>query len=383
MGEQWSLPTPALILDRERMRANIARAKARAAALGVALRPHLKTCKSVAIAKEMIDPATPMAAVSTLAETKAFFHAGIANLRYTSPFAADKVDVVAPWIKNGLHFEILVDDPDAARAMAERAEAAGVTITAIIEIDVDGVRGGVQPHAPRIDEVVSVLRERDGLHCGGVYSYAGATYDLFSRDERADRVETHRAALVATAARLDHSGLTCASIGMGSSPALADARSLDGLTEHCAGVFVFQDLAQCGIGVATLADIAVSVLATVTAQKPDAGRVFIDAGGLALSHDRSTAGQSLDQGYGLVCDVTTGQPLGDGDLIVSAVSQEHGRITKRDGSPPPFDALPVGRRVRILPNHVCMTAAAYEAYAALDDDDGSDALWPRINGWTG
>jgi D-serine deaminase-like pyridoxal phosphate-dependent protein len=50
--------------------------------------------------------------------------------------------------------------------------------------------------------------------------------------------------------------------------------------------------------------------------------------------------------------------------------------------PFPIDQLPVGSRVRVLPNHVCMTAAMYDAYRVIDgpSDEVVD-LWPRINGW--
>jgi D-serine deaminase-like pyridoxal phosphate-dependent protein len=70
-----------------------------------------------------------------------------------------------------------------------------------------------------------------------------------------------------------------------------------------------------------------------------------------------------------------------GDMIVGHVYQEHGMLTC--SGPFPFDALPVGARVRVLPNHACMTAAMYEGYRVLDPAaPGRIAdFWPRVNGW--
>ncbi len=109
---------------------------------------------------------------------------------------------------------------------------------------------------------------------------------------------------------------------------------------------------------------------------------MIDAGGLALSKDRSTAAVPHDVGYGLVVDLACGDSLPA--LQVARVSQEHGVIASPRGDLP-FDALPPGARVRVLPNHACFTAAAYEFYYVVDGGPGAGdevvAEWPRVNRW--
>ena len=101
------------------------------------------------------------------------------------------------------------------------------------------------------------------------------------------------------------------------------------MTELRAGVYMFFDLVQHGVGVCAVDDIAISVLATVVGVKPEKGWVLVDAGWMALSRDRGTASQRVDQGYGLVCD-ETGRVLED--VIVSQASQEHGILAIRSGS---------------------------------------------------
>jgi D-serine deaminase-like pyridoxal phosphate-dependent protein len=106
--------------------------------------------------------------------------------------------------------------------------------------------------------------------------------------------------------------------------------------------------------------------------------VIVDAGGIALSKDRSTARRpDFDAGYGRVADLDGAFSLGA--LIVAGVHQEHGEI--QGPEPLPFDRLGVGARVRILPNHVCMTAAAHDQYLVVDGGREVVAIWPRQNGW--
>jgi D-serine deaminase-like pyridoxal phosphate-dependent protein len=165
-------------------------------------------------------------------------------------------------------------------------------------------------------------------------------------------------------------------VSVGSTPTAHFAAKLDGVTEVRAGVFVFFDLVMAGIGVCRVEDIALSVLATVNGHRADKGWTLIDAGWMALSRDRGTAKQPIDQGYGLVCDLD-GRPIPD--LIVADAHQEHGIIVHRSGGKAP--ALPVGTRVRILPNHACATGAQHGAYHVVEGGAAVTAEWPRFGGW--
>jgi D-serine deaminase-like pyridoxal phosphate-dependent protein len=151
------------------------------------------------------------------------------------------------------------------------------------------------------------------------------------------------------------------------------------VTEVRAGVYVLGDVFQASIGSCALEDIAASVLTTVIGNHPERGQLVVDAGGLALSKDVSTRalGEDGDCGYGLVVDALTGKPI-DG-LYVHGVSQEHGILRSRGTID--HAQFPIGRRLRVLPNHSCMTAAAYDSYHVLGEDGAIEAVWPRVNGW--
>ena len=151
------------------------------------------------------------------------------------------------------------------------------------------------------------------------------------------------------------------------------------MTEVRAGVYMAGDLFQVAIGSLSLEDVATTVLATVISHNPGLNQIVIDAGGLALSKDRSTAaGPGPDMGYGLVRDVL-GRPVISG-LTVVDVHQEHGEI--RSNSRLPFERLPIGSKVRIVPNHICMTAAMYGHYLVIDGSDSIVDVWERTNGWS-
>ena len=150
------------------------------------------------------------------------------------------------------------------------------------------------------------------------------------------------------------------------------AERLDGVTELRTGVNMFGDLFQAAIGTHGPDDIALTVLASVIGRRPSANMLLVDAGGLALSKDRSTAATDADAGYGQVRDLD-GRPIG---ATVATVYQEHGVVVGEA----PIDR-PVGSRLRIAPNHACMTAAAHDRYYVVEGGDAVEAIWTRVNGW--
>ena len=184
---------------------------------------------------------------------------------------------------------------------------------------------------------------------------------------------------MAAAEALRAAGHECPVVSVGSTPTAHFGEDLTGVTEMRAGVYMFFDLVMHGVGVCTTDDIAISVLTTVIGTKPERGWILVDAGWMALSRDRGTAAQRIDQGYGLVCDLS-GKLYPD--LIVAQASQEHGILAIRSGSDATLPDLPIGTKVRILPNHACATASQHELYNVISaGSDAIEAQWPRMRGW--
>lgn len=367
-------PTPALVLDEARLAANIRRMEAHLAPFGVAFRPHVKTAKSPDVLRAVLHGTGPIT-VSTLLEARMFAEAGFDDILYAVGVVPAKLDAVRALAAAGVRMQIILDDAGVARDVAD-ALAGQSGITVLIEVDCDGHRSGVAPDADDLLVIGRTLADAGLL--GGVLTHAGDSYGCEGADAIAAHAELERSGLVRAAERLRAAGLPCPVVSMGSTPTALFARALDGITEVRAGVYIFQDLVMAGIGVCRPEEIALSVLATVIGYQKAQGRLVIDAGWMAMSRDRGTAGQRVDQGYGLVCDVD-GTIIGD--LVVTGANQEHGLVGHRDGTSLDLAAYPIGTRLRVLPNHACATAAQHPAYLLTDRSGRIAARWPRFSGW--
>jgi D-serine deaminase-like pyridoxal phosphate-dependent protein len=368
-----TLDTPALLLDAARMERNCRRMRERVHAAGVQLRPHVKTAKSVEVAQAALDaPAGPIT-VSTLREAEYFCDHGFRDILYAVGVVPGKVARIAELTRRGARVTTIVDSVEAARALVEASAKAGVRIPALIEIDSDGHRAGVAPGDATLVEVGAALG--DALH--GVMTHAGDSYNCDSVDAIRAVADREREAVVGSAAVLRARGHACPVVSVGSTPTATFARSFQGVSEVRTGVYVFHDLVMAGLGVCELDDIALSVLGSVIGHQRDKGWIITDAGWMALSRDRGTARQKVDQGYGVVCDAA-GAPIED--LVVVDANQEHGIVARRGGGAIDFSRFPIGARLRVLPNHACATAAQHGEYHVLEDGRPV-RVWERFSGW--
>jgi D-serine deaminase-like pyridoxal phosphate-dependent protein len=372
--------TPFAVVDVHKMRHNIERLAARADRLGVALRPHVKTAKSLDVAA-LLHHGTPCPiTVSTLAEAEAFADGGYTDITYAVGIDPHKLPRVVALLRRGVTLRILLDSTEQAEFVVEASRQAGLRIPAQIEIDCDGHRGGLKPDAPALVEVGRILHDAGCLD--GVLTHAGESYFAYTGEEQRLAAKNERDTACAAAERLRAAGLPVATVSVGSTPTAHAAEDLTGVTELRAGNYVFFDLVMAGIGVCRIEDIALSVVVTVIGHRPEYGWIVTDGGWMAMSRDRGTAVQAQDQGYGLVTDL-------DGtvipDLVMTAASQEHGTLTTRDGAALPD--LPVGTRLRILPNHACAAAAQHHGYHVIDSTRTTDTApeiqdtWQRVTGW--
>ena len=358
------------------MQANIRRMADRADALGVELRPHLKTCKSVEIAR-LIKPGRADITVSTLQEAEYFARAGFRDIMYAVSIVPQKMPAIAALNRDGAGVQIILDHPSAVHAVADQADALKARFDVWIEVDVDGHRAGLEPDDPLIVETGRAIQGSSLLNLAGVMTHAGESYTCRSAAELEAHAELERRRCVRAAENLRTAGIECPAVSVGSTPTALSASSLEGVSELRAGVYVFFDLFQAGLGVCSVDDIALSVLATVISHKTSHRRLIVDAGGLALSKDRGTADQAVDCGYGLVADAVSGRLIPG--LRVSSANQEHGIIELPPGFN--FQQFPLGSQLRILPNHACMTAAAHGSYFVMDGGDCVIDRWERSNGW--
>lgn len=373
------LPTPCLVLDRSKMERNLARMRDRAETLGVRLRPHCKTAKSAEVARRALNGETGPITVSTMREAQYFADNGFSDITLAVGISPSRLGQAAELRARGIDLAVTTDNAVIADQVVSVAKARGVRFAVMIEVDVGEHRGGIDARAADLLEIAGILVD-GGQELRGILAHAGHTYTCVGADAVAEIAEAERSGAVLAAERLRQAGHACPVVSVGSTPGALFARTLDGVTEMRPGVYMFMDLFQSGVGCCGLDDIAVTVMASVTNLRPDQSSAHIDAGALALSKDRSTQSQARDCGFGLLTDAF-GRPLPG--LVVEAVHQEHGRIAGAGVDPA---ILPIGSRVHVLPNHVCMTAAMYDRYAVVDGlSDGPKqqvvAFWDRVNGW--
>ncbi len=372
-----NLDTPCLLLERGKVKANAHRLRSHIESLGSKLRLHVKTAKSLEVTRLVVGDKPGPITVSTLKEAEQFAHAGYRDILYGVAFAPNKLARALALVKSGVELTIVLDSVEAARALATALKPGDPAMRVLVEIDCDGHRAGLKPGDPQIVEVARALSTSQAK-VAGVMTHAGGSYDCRSIDAIRAIAGRERDAVVQAARQLREAGFDASTVSVGSTPTATYAEDLTGVTEVRAGVFVFFDLVMAGIDVCRVEDIALTVLGTVIGHQREKGWILTDAGWMAMSRDRGTAKQPVDQGYGLVCDVS-GRPIPG--LIVSDASQEHGIVSHRSGDPAQVPDLPIGTRLRILPNHACATAAQYDHYEVLEGTPNVETAWPRFSGW--
>ena len=368
------LPTPCLLLDKDKLMANILRMQARADDLGVRLRPHLKTLKSARAAQALIASGASGITVSTLKEAGYFLDHGFKDITYAVGMAPAKLAEVASLMARGADLKIITDNPEVGRFIAAEADKSNLNYKLLIEVDCGDKRGGLQPDSEELLQIAGIIGN-SAAHFQGILSHAGHSYGVNNTSEIEKIAEQEREAVVHAATRLRAAGHQVDTVSVGSTPTALYARDLSGVTELRAGVYTVFDMDQQSRGVCETEEIAMSVLSSVIGHNRAAAKILLDAGGLALSKDRGADKFRPEVGYGQVCNP-------DGSIIpelyVTSVSQEHGHVAVRDEND--FELFPVGSYLRILPIHACMTAAAYDCFNIIQNGAISEK-WERVNGW--
>ena len=375
------LPTPSLILDRAILHRNLKRMSERLRNAGVMLRPHLKTAKSIQVGRMAVEGHDGRITVSTLAEARYFADGGFKDILYGVGIVPAKLPAITELRRKGVNLRVVTDNLAVATAIAAAARD-GDTFSVFIEIDSGAGRAGLPfPALPGLLDIARVLHAAPGVELAGVMTHAGHSYHQSTPKGIAEIAEQERRAVVGAADMLRAAGIPCPIVSGGSTPTATHSANFDGITEMRPGVYVFNDLDQEFIGSCGAGDLALSVLASVIGHYPHRNQLLIDAGALALSKDISAQEFQPKVGFGTIATAAAGATANG--IAVVECSQEHGFVGS--DSPLPYADLPIGSRVRVLPNHACITAAAYDRYYVVDSDlDGGRTVvdvYDRINGW--
>lgn len=356
------LRTPALLLDLDRLEANLRGMASRARALGVALRPHVKTHKCVEIAQMQQSFGATGITVSTLTEAGVFADQGFADITWASPVSLARVNELRDLAEH-VTLRVIIDSPDAL----VRLKGTGYPFHVWLDVDCGYHRTGVDPKSEVAINLARDLHESPTLTFDGILTHAGHAYHAKDRNEVERIAEEERRVMVELAGRLRSEGAVDVSrISVGSTPTMSVVQNLHGVTEVRPGNYALYDYTQATIGSCEVTDCALSVLASVVSSQPGYDHCVVDAGALGLSKDlgperpvQPTMGEIYE-------DYSAGTLLPDTRVV--SVSQEHGIVSGR---------MPVGSKVRILPNHACLTVSMYDEFNVVRGNEVIDtwAIW--------
>ena len=197
----------------------------------------------------------------------------------------------------------------------------------------------------------------ESLRFRGLLSHSGQAYATPGREALAAAAEEERTLQVELAGRLRAEGIPVEEVSVGSTPGMSAVASLEGVSEARPGNYIFYDHTQVLLGACAVTDCALTVVSSVVSSQPGAGHCVIDAGALALSKDPGPDWAPTSTYGEIFADYSRGQL--DPEIRVVSLSQEHGRVSA---------PLPVGTRLRISPNHSCLTVPCFSSYVAVRGD---------------
>lgn len=331
------LETPCVLIDIDRVEANLKRAQAHADARGLALRPHIKTHKLPRFARRAVELGAVGITVQKLGEAEVMADAGLTDLflPYNIVGALKLRRLRA--LNDRVTLKVTADTPDTVAGYAATFADSARPLTVLVECDTGMGRCGVQSPAQALALARQIAGSK-GLRFGGLM-----TYPAVGQYARAE------AFLAEAKALLDQAGLSPEVITTGGTPDMwQDGGSV--ANEYRPGTYIYLDRYQVGAGAGSWDDCALTVLATVVS-RPTATRVVIDAGSKALTSD--LLGQ---EGYGLV--------VGMDGVVVKSLSEEHGVIELKA----PSDTPRVGDQLRIIPNHACVVSNLFDTVHLISHD---------------
>lgn len=335
------IDTPAILIDMDRVRNNIAKAQAHADALGVKLRPHIKTHKMPFFAKMQVEAGAVGITCQKIGEAEVMADAGITDIflpyNILGQAKLDRLHALHQRVK----LSVTVDNKVSLAGLAERFTDPQHLLTVLVECDTGMGRCGVQTPEQAL-ELAQLIDASAGLRFGGLM-----TFPASGKHELADQwLSETRDLLLAN-------GLQCETISSGGTPDMWRTPSKI-VTEVRPGTYIFHDRAQIAAGAAKPEDCAMTVLATVVSQ-PTAERLILDAGSKTLSSDT----------FGLP-DVAAvaGRP----EARIVRASEEHGTL---QGD---IAGLGVGDQVQLVPSHVCVVINLFNEVHLLEGDRVVDVL---------
>ena len=350
--------TPALVLDLERMQLNIRKMQQLADAHKKQLRPHIKTHKSVLIARQQLSMGATGITAAKVSEAEVMAEGKIDNIFIANQITHPRKLRKLRQLHDAVDLSVGLDHQQQVDLYAAHFTDADHPLKVLIEIDCGLQRCGVGIGASLVDLARSV-QSRPGLYLQGIFTHAGQVYAATSREEIAAIAEQEGKLMEDALQLLQKNHINIKTVSVGSTPTAGYVAKNPAVTEIRPGNYVFYDGIQLALGTCQMDNCALFVLSTVISQ-PDSQRIVIDAGSKALHLDQGAHATKILTGFGIPLNL-------DGTII--RVSEEHGVIQLKNPQ-----QITLGSPLIVLPNHACAVVNLYDYYYLLDGEGGFELV---------
>jgi D-serine deaminase-like pyridoxal phosphate-dependent protein len=350
--------TPALLIDLDRLEANIHRYAGIANRARVRLRPHIKTHKTLEIAAMQLCAGAGGITAAKLSEAAVFAAAGVNDIFVAYPIIGPEKARHAAEIARNCHLIVGVESVKGIQQLSQAAVKAGATIFVRVEVDSGLKRTGVAPSAAA--ELCRLVLAAPGLELDGIFTFRGISFPGAQTHEPEVLGRQEGELMVTLAEQLNEAGIPIKEVSVGSTPSTPYAAPVPGVTEVRPGVYVFFDRMTTKAGTSSLDEIALSVLATVVS-RPAPDIAVVDAGSKTFCGDVVPENAGLE-GYAVTTDGQKG--------MVVRMSEEHGIVHLASGFTPE-----VGDKLTFFPNHVCTTVNLSDEVVVMQNGVVK-SVWP-------
>ncbi|TVY08044.1 alanine racemase [Paenibacillus cremeus] len=343
-----SIDTPAVIIDLDRLNANLRRTADLATKAGVRLRPHTKTHKSIWLAGEQLKYGASGITVAKLGEAEIMVEGGIDDILIAFPLVGrQKLERLGQLLRRST-FSVSVDSYEAARGLSELGEHLGQRIPLYLDVNSGLDRCGKEP-GEETAELGLHIAKLPGIRLAALMTHAGHAYGKGSAEDWLAIARSEAEALVESQRVLRRKGVEVTELSVGSTPTSKFIGQLSGsgITEIRPGAYVFGDGSQLYPAMINEAECAMRIVATVVST-PRPGTVIIDAGSKTLTNDTSPH----RFGYGFIAE----HP----QVFIERLSEEHGIL-----SVPEKTKFRIGDRLSIIPNHCCTVVNLHDQLVGL------------------
>ncbi|MDD9923051.1 MAG: DSD1 family PLP-dependent enzyme [Boseongicola sp.] len=350
--------TPALLVDWDRMESNLKKMAAHSRNKKIGLRPHTKTHKCPIMAKRQMELGAVGVCAAKVSEAEVMVAGGVDKVLITSPVVTpEKISRVVALAKDHPGVQIVVDNAQTITHFNQAAQAEGIVLRVILDLDTGTKRTGIAPGRPALALAQQIDHSR-GLQFDGLQAYAGHLMHVKGHANRRRRsLETFAAALE-TKVMIEKAGIETKTLTGGGTGTFDIDCDIEGVTDLQVGSYLFMDVEYRIIGdvdsdVFDYFDPSLFVLVTTISQ-PVPDRITVDGGYKAFASDSVKPEFRDVQG-----------------LVYHWGGDEHGIVGIQNPSRP----VKLGDKLPLIVSHCDPTVNLYDYYHVVRNGQVEE-LWP-------